>query len=226
MALPVSELDFVTIKTTAPLRPFPLNGARKQIRTKRLILRPFEDTDLDALHGMRIQPEVMWWTIQGRPDIDLDESRANLAKRMPPNDATTYDMAIVEAATGAFVGCGGSTLSEGKLGWPEIGYMFCKEAWGKGYASEFLGAFIEVWWALPRQEVQLSVDRSTIDEDDQGEVKREKMTGVTQGNNEKSQGVLRKAGFNLVKIWNVEDSHEEFKGQMTTLQCFALARPA
>ena len=66
------------------------------------------------------------------------------------------------AETGELIGEGGvHTLASADAGWPEIGYKFRREVWGRGYATEFLAALLAAWWALPRAAVEMAVAAST-----------------------------------------------------------------
>lgn len=203
----LSELEMVTIRTTLPTVPYPSVETRPSFNTGRLLLRPPTAADAEALHVLRTQPEVMMWTATGRVDVDLEFTRNNLSKKLPPHDEKNYDFAICLAATGELVGIGGSHMRDGELGWPSLGYMFVKEAWGKGYATEFLKGFLEMWWALPRSELDLKVERDTVAGD--GEVKEERIVAVTVNENAASQGVLRKNGLELVKIWAEDDLQDK-----------------
>ena len=65
---------------------------------------------------------------------------------------------------GALIGTGGChSRGGGMLGWPEIGYMLRREAWGMGYGTEFLAGFLEAWWALPRGEAILAGVQQRVD---------------------------------------------------------------
>lgn len=214
----------VTVKTTLPIQPLPNNSQRASIRTGRLLLRPLSYDDLQDYHDFRSQPEVMQWSIQGKPDADIEATREHLSTRMPPRDIERYDCAICLADTGEFLGTGGFVgfkMMEEELGWPAIGYMLRKEAWGKGYATEFLEGFLKIWWNLPRKNVETNVDSDTVP--GEGDVKTELITAVTQDCNYASQKVLRKCGFNLVKIW--EEKDEKRESGKVILYAYAKERP-
>ncbi|KAK7420170.1 hypothetical protein QQZ08_010526 [Neonectria magnoliae] len=205
----IAPIEWVTIKTTLPTFPLPPNEQRQVIRTERLILRPFKDDDNDAegLHALRAQPEVMAWSVQGRPDKDVAETRENLALQVAPEDVEHYNWAICLASTGEMLGIGGNGTWEGEQGWPVVGYMLRKEAWGKGYATEFLKGFLAAWWALPRDEVELRVDKNTVR--GEGEVKDEFIGAVTLDDNVASHRVLFKAGFEKSTVWKEADPRDE-----------------
>ncbi|KFA65606.1 hypothetical protein S40285_04345 [Stachybotrys chlorohalonatus IBT 40285] len=217
------EVQWVDIKTMLPAIPYPLSDARPVIKTKRLLLRPVTAADLDDMHALRLQPEVMVWTIQGRPDKDLEETRKVMDRFLPPNDARDFNYAICLGDTGEMVGVGGVRSMEGTLGWPELGYMLRKEAWGKGYASEFVAGFLRAWWSLPRAERAIRVDRDAIVGDDDGPVTHEHLVAITQDGNLGSQNVLRKMGMQPIKKWAVDEDSKP--GQKTVLLAFAVKSP-
>lgn len=216
----ISPVEFVTIKTTLPKLPFPPNTERRAILTDRLLIRPFRQDDMEALHALRSQPEVMKWSIQGRPDETMDETRKSAALRLPPQDTERYDWVICLASTGEFIGLGGNGMWDGELGWPVLGYMLVKEAWGKGYTSEFLSAFLDAWWDLPREEVEIKVDANSVR--GEGEIKKEMMSGITTDDNKASQNVMRKAGFELVSVFEEEDLRDS--DAMVTLYGYVVGK--
>ncbi|TQN70285.1 putative N-acetyltransferase p20 [Colletotrichum shisoi] len=220
----VQPLDFVTVKAVLPTIPLPPHASRQPIITERLVLRPISPDDLQPLHVLRTQPEVMRWSAAGRVDADVDETRAKLAQCLPPNDADNYDFSSCLRSTGEWIGIGGCKhLSGGELGWPEIGYMLRKDFWGSGYATEFVQAFLEAWWSLPRSERELSVDRATVREWSGGEATVDEiMTAVTEPGNVASRKILGKWGFRKLKVWK-ETSEEG--GKETILIGHGIGRP-
>lgn len=68
--------------------------------------------------------------------------------------------------------------------------MFRTEMWGKGYATEALRAWLEVYWALPRKEV-------TVAREDLAEhgVETESLLAETAVANSGSRRVLVKCSF-------------------------------
>ncbi|CAI4218781.1 unnamed protein product [Parascedosporium putredinis] len=180
------ETEYTTVKTTLPRVPYPAIEDRTPVMTQRLVIRALTENDLPALHTLRTVEEVMQGLIC-----------------TSPNDQTTYNFAIVEQETGSFVGIGGSHIRADHQGWPVVGYLFHPDVWGKGYATEFLEAFLKMWWALPRDEFEIAVEASSAEMarfdsrgGDVGEGNRVKelMIGVTQDNNVASAKVLTKCG--------------------------------
>ncbi|KAI1209277.1 acyl-CoA N-acyltransferase [Annulohypoxylon truncatum] len=203
----------VVVKTHLPTQPFPLNAERKPIRTERLIIRPFSEDDLDGMYALRTQPEVMKYTAVGRIDANREETQAFMARFMPPEDVRTYNNIITLASTGEIIGVGGGvSRPESVFGWPEIGYLFKKEYWGQGYATEFLKAWLNDWWTLPRSEVEAQVDVQSVD--GAGEVP-EMITAFIEESNVGSRRVLEKAGFREFKQWNEPDARDGYERDVT-----------
>ncbi|KAM3543160.1 hypothetical protein ARSEF1564_003965 [Beauveria bassiana] len=199
-------IDLVNVKTTQTA-PYLRVADRPAHETARLVLRSFTAADLASFHELRTQPEVMIYTSQGRPDASLAETQTKLDPFLSPRGDDLYVLAVVERATGLLVGSVGSHLRTDELGWPALGYMLRKEAWGKGYATEALAGFLEVWWSLPREETALTVDTSTVPgpakavEGAEEVMVTEQIVAITIDSNVASQNVLRKSGFKLVKKW-------------------------
>lgn len=192
------KADFVTVKTTLPALPLPPNDSREGVTTERLLIRAPRPEDVEALHALRTQQEVMMWTYVGRIDRDLEETEEKLKHYLPPNDTKTYNFSICLKETGKFIGIGGCHLFRGDFGWPEIGYMFLKEHWGGGLATEFVKGFTSMWASLPRVETEIQVDPRTATGDG---VSEEQLVAITANTNAKSQAVLRKNGWELFITW-------------------------
>lgn len=230
-------LDFITVKTTLPVRPLPAYATREPVFTPRLEIRPLRESDLADLHALRTQPEVMRWTSAARIDADMAETETKLRMHLPPNDGNTLNTAICLRDTGEFVGYGGCHMFEGEFGWPVIGYMFGTGHWGRGYASEFVRAFLAMWWALPREEVEVRVDRGTArlltgggtgeeaTPEDRVPVAEEVYTAVTVPDNHGSQKVLERSGFDKVRAWEDVDPADPTGQTMETCLGYAAVRP-
>lgn len=109
-------------------------------------------------------------------------------------------------------------MLEDEFGWPQVGYMFRKEAWGKGYASEFASAFVKMWSDLPREEVEILVDERTSRGDGTA---KECVIGITADTNLASQTVLKKAGFEPLFTFAARNETEnEFVGEVINLPVF------
>ncbi|RYP64230.1 hypothetical protein DL771_008854 [Monosporascus sp. 5C6A] len=220
----------IRVRTTLPARPLPPNAERPHIRTERLVIRPFTPDDLAGLHSLRTQPEVMVYTSLGRVDRDEAETRTRLEADLPPNDADNYDFVICLASTGEFLGTGGVHLGHSKdfFGWPELGYMLKREHWGRGYATEFVRAFLAAWWALPRCRVEIDVDARSLDAGAPvapGAEVPEQLSALVEVSNLGSRRVLGKLGFRQFAEWTQEDGREGYEGVEAHLFGFSVSEP-
>lgn len=119
------------------------------LRTERLSLRPWVAEDLDALHAIWSDPEVVWWG----PSADLDASRrlldAIVAESLAfPAGLTWY--AIVERTAGAVVGNVMVRPAPYAAGEIDVGWTLARASWGKGYATEAARAAIRHAFSMAR----------------------------------------------------------------------------
>ncbi|CAG8925954.1 unnamed protein product [Penicillium salamii] len=183
---------FVTVRASLPALPLPPNSERPEITTNRLLLRPLQPNDLDALHVLRTQPDVMKWTRAGCIDESIEKTKSKLDPFLPPNDLETANCAICLKDTGELIGIGGCHLYPGSHGWPEIGYLLRQETWGQGFGTEFLSAWLRFWSELPRLEREVRVEKEMVI--GEGNVD-EHLIAITEASNTASQKVLLKSGF-------------------------------
>ncbi|KKA26070.1 hypothetical protein TD95_000355 [Thielaviopsis punctulata] len=202
----------VTITTTLPKRPYQALADRPAITTARLTLRAGAAEHESLIHRLRTQEEVMVWSSAGCVDADMAATHKSMSAWLPPNDRETWNWVVFETETGAFVGTAGNYRRVGSHGWPELGYMLVRESWGKGYATEILRAFVESWWALPREQTSIEVEEGTCVVDGQlgktvqnGDVVEEVLMAVIDVKNDRSANVLRKLGFEKAVDWQQED---------------------
>ncbi|KAI1112079.1 acyl-CoA N-acyltransferase [Nemania sp. NC0429] len=236
----------VKVKTTLPTQPFP--PSPPPIRTARLVLRALTEGDVAALHALRAQRAVMAAAYTGvtvRPDRDPDETRAWLAPYLPPlGGEDTFIPGICLADTGELIGLGGvyhvDADGDDELGWPEVGYMLREEHWGRGYATEFLQAFLSAWWRMPRSEARIAVDAMSVaglvvgDQDrDRGgregegeeeEEVPEMLCAVIEETNLRSLRVLEKTGFKRFRTWTEASQRPGEEGTEVTLIGFVSVR--
>ncbi|KAI0095431.1 acyl-CoA N-acyltransferase [Hypoxylon sp. NC0597] len=218
------ENSWAVVETTLPCVPLPPISQRQPISTKRLVIRPVREDDLEAYHELRSQPEAMIGTRRGRPDRDIDETRSAMQDLLSPKDSKAFYFGVFLASTGALIGEGGvHTMESASCGWPEIGYKFRKEFWGQGYGTEFLRALLEAWWNLPRSHVELRVSSSSIDRN--GELKAtEQIYATTAADNIGSRRVLEKLGFVHFLEWTEPDTQEHRLGQPIRLVGYRLSK--
>jgi RimJ/RimL family protein N-acetyltransferase len=109
------------------------------LETDRLILRRFTPDDVDLLHELDSDPEIMFYITGGlltpREEIQNDVLPAFLSYYQ--RFAGYGFWAVIEKQTGAFLGWfhfrPGHGAGESE---PELGYRLHRAAWGKGYATE------------------------------------------------------------------------------------------
>jgi RimJ/RimL family protein N-acetyltransferase len=213
-----------SVKSTLPSTPLPPNSTRVHVNTERLLLRPVLQSDLEAMHVLRSQPEAMTGTTLGVPDKTMEETQAALDFFLPPNDAVQFLFGIFLRSTGELIGEGGvHNLKSSVSGWPEIGYKLRKEFWGQGLATEFLRGFLSAWWDLPRAVVEIDVHAKTREGDDETTV--EKVYANTELDNRASQRVLEKVGFGRFHEWTEPDTQLHRLGEPLTLVGYILPRP-
>ncbi|RFU78704.1 acyl- n-acyltransferase [Trichoderma arundinaceum] len=222
----MEDQERIKIRTTLPLIP-PIDS-RDEIHTARLILRPPRVSDVPALHKLRTQHEVMQCTPLG-VDKTLEDTLRSLDKMLPPNDSKTYHFHVFQKDTGELVGKGGMHGVDGcHFGWPEAGYSFKHEHWGKGYATEFMTAYLENWWSLPRKEVEIEVDPVSVGSEglEAGDAPVvERIAAVIDVTNKGSGRVLEKSGFTRFKEWKTLDFRDTHKGLYVDLAGFLSVAP-
>ncbi|CAK7224293.1 hypothetical protein SBRCBS47491_005500 [Sporothrix bragantina] len=241
--------DWVTVLTTVPSLPLPPNSERIAFETERLIIRPLAEDDLPALYELRTQPEVMRNTKAAVIDPSIDFTRERLTPFLTPNDARTFNCAICsrEAGDNKLIGIGGVHIFHSDFGWPELGYMFSSAHWGKGFATEFVRGFVQLYSKLPRPDTPqpLRVTRGTLPADlaakagpgtdEKGDydmealartvtantvVVDEKLTAIVTVRNNESNRVVTKSGFKVFMQFVEEDRRMPGSGLDITLNVY------
>jgi RimJ/RimL family protein N-acetyltransferase len=115
-----------------------------RLETERLVLRDFEERDLDAYARFTADPEVMRYL--GRGTFNREEAwreMAYFAGHFAFRGYTHWALELRE--TGELVGRCGPYFPEG---WPalEVGWMLGREHWGRGYAGEAAAAAVDYAW--------------------------------------------------------------------------------
>lgn len=111
------------------------------LETKRLVLRKWEDADCEALFEILQDEEVV---------RDIDDSKPFSLKKtqefletMEKSDRENgfCRWKVIEKSSGEIAGsCGFGKISE--TGEIELGYLFAKKHWGKGFATEIAEAAV------------------------------------------------------------------------------------
>ena len=106
-----------------------------KIVTKRLIMRGFQEEDLDAYASMCGDAEVMRYIATGKI-LSRDESWRNMAMILGHWQLRGYGMwAIEERRSGEMLGRVGCWQPSGWIGL-EIGWTIRRAFWGQGFATE------------------------------------------------------------------------------------------
>ena len=119
----------------------------KVIETERLRLRPWQESDADALYRLASDPDVgpaAGWL----PHRSVDDSRTIICSvlAMPGTYAVTRSRDCV------LLGCISVFQTRAKGSGPddpEIGYWIGKDYWDNGYATEAVRAILQVCFAVP-----------------------------------------------------------------------------
>jgi RimJ/RimL family protein N-acetyltransferase len=133
------------------------------LRSDRLVLRPFAETDLEAIYALQSNPRVLryWdapaWTDKARAQAFLDSCR-----RME-QEGSGARFAIDTRQPSAFIGW--CTLFNWNPTYRSLGIGYCidEPAWGQGYATEAVGTMLQ--WAygtLDLNRVEADLDTRNI----------------------------------------------------------------
>jgi RimJ/RimL family protein N-acetyltransferase len=117
------------------------------IETERLVLRPYEERDYDALHALYADEDVARWLYYG-PSTP-EESRRKLERKMAGRELTEEQglAAAVELKDGTYVGDAVLFyMAPAEHRSIEIGFSFDPRHQGNGYATE--AARVLVDWAF------------------------------------------------------------------------------
>ena len=108
------------------------------IKTARMTLRPYQASDLPALHAMFGREDVCRY-LPWAP-MDLDQARAKIEQRLKQHridaEGQAIVLAAVESATGRHVGEFMLRLSNAESRQGEVGWSLHPDAHGRGLATE------------------------------------------------------------------------------------------
>ncbi|WP_185097085.1 GNAT family N-acetyltransferase [Chryseobacterium sp. IHB B 17019] len=149
-----------------------------EIKSERLILRKFEESDAERMFLLDSNPEVMKYI--GIPLVsDISESK-NIIKMILQQytDNGVGRLAVIEKESGLLIGWSGLKLLTQEInGYNnvyDLGYRFLPEYWGKGYAFESAKASLEFGF---------------------NDLKTDTIYAHAHSENEGSNYILRKLGF-------------------------------
>lgn len=108
-----------------------------EIRTSRLLLRQWQDSDLGQLIKMNADPKVMEFI---GPPLNMDQSKAMMERARVSWKEHGYGRFAVEVldsgSTIGFVGLAQTRIDAHFSPAVEIGWRLSPEFWGQGYATE------------------------------------------------------------------------------------------
>jgi [ribosomal protein S5]-alanine N-acetyltransferase len=107
------------------------------LQTERLLLREWDEGDLCAVHEYASDPDVVRYMPWG-PNSE-DETRAFLRRCVADAQLTPrmkFEFAITERSSGALIGGCGIRLNPAEQRTGDFGYIFRRDRWGLGLATE------------------------------------------------------------------------------------------
>lgn len=110
------------------------------IETERLILRTWMPSDAQALHAIRCDPEVSRY-LSG-PTPTLEEVAQWIQRQMDEQEREGFSLwPVIRKEDGRLIGRAG--LHRLPEGYVEAGWVFARDAWGAGYATEAARASVD-----------------------------------------------------------------------------------
>lgn len=98
------------------------------LKTERLVLRPFEEADAEGLHACLGDEEVVRYEPYGA--MTMEECRLEAARRA--SDEAFWAVCLADGTLIGNLYLSGAD----EFGTREIGYVFARACWHKGYATE------------------------------------------------------------------------------------------
>lgn len=111
--------------------------------TTRTLVRHWRPNDIDAIDAITSDPDVNRYAGDGQP---LPRSEAERWMGVTQNNYATKGYgasAIIDKATGTFIGICGLVRTSLDAGDAEVIYFFAKPYWGQGLAKEVLPALLD-----------------------------------------------------------------------------------
>ncbi len=164
------ECDLTLQRILRPRRP------SLPVETERLRLRRLGEADAERLHDIYGDAETMRFVgSAGRPTSDLEGTRRVLGNLLRHDELHGFGLwAVDEPAGEPLVGVAGLAWVEGRGPDVEVAYLFRRDRWGRGYATEALRAVLQ----LTREQLGLA-----------------RVVALAYPDNDASRRVMEKAGM-------------------------------
>jgi RimJ/RimL family protein N-acetyltransferase len=106
------------------------------LRTERLVLRPWRDSDREPFAALNDDPKVMEWFPKASTRQESDAFVDRIVARMDSQGFGLWAVELPDVAP--FIGFIGLNPADAVLGRPvlEVGWRLAAEHWGHGYATE------------------------------------------------------------------------------------------
>ena len=160
------------------------------LETNRLLFRPLDLSDADALFAMDNNPEVHKYLWQ-QPALTIDESIKVIEYvQMQYERNKIGRFATIIKDTGEFIGWTGikfvhDHIENGNTNFYDFGYRLDEKFWGKGYATEASTTWLE--YGFNKMNIDI-------------------MNAYTHSKNGASNHILQKVGMNLIEDYLNKDS--------------------
>jgi RimJ/RimL family protein N-acetyltransferase len=156
------------------------------LETPRLLLRPLELSDAEALFELNKNPNVHKYLWQ-KPEVIIDESLKVIEyvqRQYAENKIGRFATVLKE--TGEFIGWTGikfvnDHVENGNTNFYDYGYRLSEPFWNKGYATEATKAWLDYGF---------------------NHMKIEEMNAYTHAENGASNHILNKAGFQFIEEYS------------------------
>ena len=159
------------------------------LETERLLLRPLELSDAQAMFVMDNNPEVHKYLWQN-PTQTIEESIKIIEyvqSQYKRNNIGRFATILKE--TGEFIGWTGikfvdETPENGNINFYDFGYRLAEKFWGKGYATEATVAWLD--YGFNQMNIEI-------------------MNAYTHNDNGASNHILEKSGMIMMEVYTAED---------------------
>ena len=122
----------------------PVDGAFKQLRTERLVIRPFRPEDIDAFAAYRSDPEVArYQSWDGYEPAQAASFVAEMATLHPGVPGRWFQFAVTDRSSDVLLGDTAICVDTQDPSHAEIGFTFASGYRGRGYATEAVRATID-----------------------------------------------------------------------------------